>query len=258
MQKKILYVILLLAMTMLSCSKIAEITANLMFTDEEEIKIGTNFSQQIENEPGFTLYTKNLAFVEYVDSLGQSIVKTQHRTIPYYFKVVDDDNVVNAFALPGGYIYVYTGLVKKMKSEDELAGVLAHEIGHISQRHGVKNLVKSNFYGTIADLLLGDGKSKKWAEMLLAFKDLKNSRDMELEADSCSVTYSAQSNNNPLGMKTFLRTLQEMGGDKIPEFISSHPKPENRIKYVQEVIDRNHPGATSEAVNPINDLKIKP
>ncbi len=257
MQKKILYVILLLAMTMLSCSKIAEITAKLMFTDEEEIKIGTNFSQQIEREPGFTLYTKNVAFTQYVDSLGQGIVKAQHRTIPYYFKVVDNDSIVNAFAIPGGYIYVYTGLVKKMKSEDELAGVLAHEIAHVSQRHGVKNLVKSNMYSSIAELLLGDSSSKKWADMLYGFKQLHNSREMELEADSCSVTYSAQSNHNPLGMKTFLGTLKELSG-KIPDLFSTHPDPTKRIEYVQGVTERNHPGAVSEAVNPINDLKIKP
>lgn len=246
--------IVLLLSLLCSCNKIADTAAELMFSDEEEIKIGNNFSKQIEAEPGFTLYTKNPAFVKYVDSLGQSIVSVQHRTIPYYFKVVDNDSVVNAFAIPGGHVYIYSGLAKKVKSEDELAGVLAHEIAHISQRHGVKTIIKNNFYSTVADLLLGED-SQKWANFLDTFRQLKNSRDMEYEADSCAVTFSAEAKQNPLGMKNFLGTLKDMG-NSIPDIISTHPDTEKRIEYVQEVIDRNHQEATT--LYPLNDLAVKP
>jgi predicted Zn-dependent protease len=150
-------------------------------------------------------------------------------------QIIHDDNTLNAFCTPGGYIYVYTGILKYLESEDQLAGVLAHEIGHADMRHSTRQITVT--YGTqalveVTQLILLGQTSPLLTQVSTSLIGLKYSRGHETEADQRSVLYLCGTPYNADGAAGFFEKLEKSNkGGKVPEFLSTHPNPENRIEH---------------------------
>jgi beta-barrel assembly-enhancing protease len=232
----------------LSCSTVSDIATNLMVSDAQEVQLGTQYRQQIEDDKtNYPLYTQRTSYntnlVNYIETIGQKIVSNQNdRTgIEFKFTVINNDSVINAFAIPGGFVYVYTGLLIKASNEAEIAGVLAHEIAHVAKRHGAKRLVREYGIDALLDVLVGDSSGIRLALDItknLVFLDY--GRDNEFESDSCAVEYLTSAGYNPNGMKTFLEVLATMGGSssKLEQLLSTHPDSKDRVARVERIINR--------------------
>lgn len=146
-------------------------------------------------------------------------------------KIIRDDSVLNAFCTPGGYIYVYTGLIKFLDSEDQLAGVMGHEIAHADERHSTEALTKQ--YGTevLFAVLFGTDQGTL-AQIAKGMISLKYSRNNESEADRRSVDYLYPSEYDARGAARFFEKIVSSGGSGGPAFLSTHPDPENRVEAI--------------------------
>lgn len=212
-----------------------------IFSDKEEIQLGERFSKEIEKE--LKLY-QDPVIAAYIVNLGQLLAKhSKRRGITYYFKVVDTD-VVNAFALPGGYLYVNLGLIRAAENESELAGVIGHEIGHIVGKHGAEQLTKQIGFATVVQLVLGqdpDQTEQVIADIIATGALMKYSRDAENEADGHAVQEMYDAGLNPEGMATFfekLRKLQKTQPTQLEQIFSTHPPTDERIANVRSQIAR--------------------
>lgn len=143
-------------------------------------------------------------------------------------RIIYNDEVLNAFAAPGGYIYVYTGLIKFLDTEDQFAGVLGHEIAHADRRHSTDALTKAYGIGTLLTVVLGDDPGTL-AEIAAGLLQLKFGRNAEAEADEFSVIYLCQTDYAADGAAGFFEKIQSAGGAGVPEFLSTHPDPANRV-----------------------------
>ena len=143
-------------------------------------------------------------------------------------KIIHDDSTLNAFCTPGGYIYVYTGLIKFLESEDQLAGVMGHEIAHADERHSTEALTKQ--YGTevLFAILFGNDQGTL-AQVAKGMISLKYSRNNETEADMRSVDYLYPTGYDARGAARFFEKLLDLGTSSGPEFLSTHPSPDNRV-----------------------------
>ena len=241
MKKKLPILILLIFIPiLLQCSDVLE----WFVSDEDEVNMGTDFYNQIlatSNEyPVLDTVGNegNRLLYNYIDSIGHWIadhqtVRPENEYLKYHFTVIDSD-VVNAFAVPGGYVFMYSGLIKAAANEAEIAGVLAHEIAHIAKRHGVDQLVKQLGVEYVKQLIFGDNPSLI-ADVVTNLVFLKFSRENEYEADSNAVEYLITGGYNPNGMKTFLQVLADNSGWNF-EPASTHPDPQKRVEAAQRII----------------------
>jgi predicted Zn-dependent protease len=212
------------------CAAVSEI--NLLST-EQEVEMGTQLAAEVEKE--MPMYD-DPAVEAYIDSLGQILARNSDRTdIAYHFKVVDTDEV-NAFSLPGGYLYVNRGLITTAENESELAGVIGHEIGHVVGKHSAKMLTRQYGISVLAQIALGEdpGMVKSLVAYIAATGALmKYSRDAEREADRFGVDETYRSNIDPMGMSSFFGKLQAMydrNPSDLEKFFSSHPPEKERIE----------------------------
>ncbi len=147
-------------------------------------------------------------------------------------KIIHKDDVLNAFCTPGGYIYVYTGLIKYLDNETQLAGVMGHEIAHADRRHSTDQLTKIYGISTLLSVVLGNNPGLL-AELATTIVSLKFSRDNETEADKYSVVYLYATEYDGRGAKYFFEKLLKQGSGGPPEFLSTHPSPENRVENIE-------------------------
>jgi predicted Zn-dependent protease len=146
-------------------------------------------------------------------------------------RIIKDDNTLNAFCTPGGYIYVYTGLIKYLDNEMQLAGVMGHEIAHADRRHSANQILKQ--YGVEALIqIFTSGNTQQIAQIGAQLLALKFSRTDETEADDYSVRYLLGTEYDPQGAKYFFQKIS--GSTTIPEFLSTHPNPDNRVLNIEE------------------------
>ena len=209
----------------------------MLMTESDELRLGQQTDQAVIQEYG--VY-ENSALNDYVDRLGQDMAPKTHRpNLNYSFKVLDTP-VVNAFAVPGGYVYFTRGILGYLNTEAEFAGVLGHELGHINARHSAAKYSQMQLaqVGLIAGMVLSEDVARLspylMAGMELLF--LKFSRDDERQADDLGVIYSTASGYNSLGMATFFETLERMhpsSGQALPDWFSTHPNPVDRIAAVK-------------------------
>ena len=210
---------------------------DLMFYSEAaEIDLGRQTDQQVRAMYG--VYD-DPALNDYVSKVGMQLVPHTHRPhLDYHFAVLDTP-VINAFAAPGGYIYVTRGILALFKTEAELATVLGHELGHVNHRHSVKKL--SQMLLVQVGLAVGGALSETFkdisglADVGIQLMFLKFSRHDERQADTCGVNYSRSARYNPEHMIGFFNALEKMGdlsggGHSLPGFLSTHPLTANRIK----------------------------
>jgi predicted Zn-dependent protease len=210
-----------------------------LVSESQEIEMGREADPAIVAEYG--LYD-DAELTEYVARLGQSLAKVSQRSqLTYTFRILDNP-IVNAFALPGGYVYVTRGILAHFNSEDELAGVLGHEIGHVVARHGAEQMSRAQLAGL--GLGLGSILSEDFAQFAdlagagLGLLFLKFSRSQESESDMLGVEYSTRVGYNAHEMAGFFQTLKSMSdesGQSLPNFLSTHPDPGDRETKVHEL-----------------------
>ena len=214
------------------------------FSKEQDVQMGREAAVEIEKEVELV---NDKQLNDYVTRIGNKLAKnSQDPDYPFTFKVVADD-AINAFALPGGPIYIHTGLIKAADNEAELAGVLGHEIGHVVLRHSTNQASKASLFQLPA--MLAGGLLDKEGGMLAGLAQLglglglnsallSYSRKAEHDSDIVGARMLAASGYNPVSMASFFEKLEAAsGGQRAPQFFSSHPNPGNRVEYVTEEIE---------------------
>lgn len=171
------------------------------------------------------------------DQILQSGQMKHAEDFTWDIKIVDDTSVINAFCMPGGHIYIFTGLIQFLDATDELAGVLGHEMAHADMRHGTRQIVENSSISLISGLIFGfdAGGMVGLAQNLL---QLKFSRNDEQEADKCSVRYLYQTDYDARGVKHFFEKMQKTNNNQVSEFISTHPADENRSHKIDKEFKR--------------------
>src|SRR5467141_2424499 len=215
-----------------------------LYSLEREISLGKSLAQEVERS---SKLIDDPVVTEYVNRVGQNLVRNSDARVPFTIKVIDSDEV-NAFALPGGFFYVNSGLILRAQEESELAGVMAHEISHVTARHGTKNATKGELMqlATIPLILLGPGG---WAgygiyqglNLAIPVTYLKFSRDAEREADFLGLQYMYKAGYDPNSYVTFFERIQadeKRRPGTIPKVFSTHPPTPERIENTQKEIAR--------------------
>jgi predicted Zn-dependent protease len=209
----------------------------------QEVALGKATAQQVVNE--FGVYD-DPELHEYINEVGQKLVNVcERKEITYYFTVLDTP-MVNAFAAPGGFVFVTRGILKELDDEAQLTGVMGHEIGHVVYRHGAKRLEKA--FGYQAIILLGEIFTKQDLSQLSQYTDflfslmlLGYSKKNEFEADNSGVRFSLAAGYDPRGMVEFfekLKAMEEKPPSKFETLFRSHPPTGDRIERVQLYIDQ--------------------
>ncbi len=217
----------------------------VQWSTEEEIQLGLQSAPQMAQQHG-GLHPDQRA-QDMVDRVGQRLVDNtiaSRSGYPYDFHLLADDRVVNAFALPGGQCFITAALFNRLENEDQLAGVLGHEIGHVIERHGAERMAKSGFIqGLIQSVFIGSGGDHSMmqiANMVGNFTNMKYGRDQELESDDFGVRLMMEAGYDPTHLIGVMDILEESsgGGARTPEWQSSHPHPENRREKIKESIEK--------------------
>lgn len=229
-----------------SSSETNEITGEKQYislTKDQEIALGMNSAPQMAQE--FGGLSRNAKYQQLVKQVGEKIVTNSDagRTkYPFQFYVLADARTVNAFALPGGPIFITEGLLTRLKSEDQLAGVLGHEVGHVIARHSAEQMSKQELTQGIAGaagVAAGDMNSAYYAQVVANMINMKYGREDELESDDLGVRFMLQSGYNPETLIGVMDILEEAsGGSQVPEFQSTHPSPANRRAKIQAAIEK--------------------
>lgn len=213
-----------------------------LMSEAQEVALGQQMDVEVRREMG--VYN-DPELQRYVEAIGMKLARASERpTLPWHFAVVDEP-AINAFALPGGYIYLTRGILPYLDNEAELAGVLGHEIGHVTARHSAQQYTKATTAGigvTLLSIFVPEARPLQGlTETALSVLFLKYGRDDELQADRLGVEYTAATGWNPAGVGGMLRTLarlDEADGSRrgVPNWLSTHPAPGDRVEQVQAYI----------------------
>src|SRR6266567_1998362 len=212
------------------------------YSIEKEIALGKQLAQEVERQAKIV---DDPVIAEYVNRVGQNLVRNSDAKVPFTIKVVDSEEI-NAFALPGGFFFVNTGILLAADNEAELAGVMAHEIAQVAARHGTKNATKGEImqFASIPLILLGPGG---WAgyglyqglNLAIPIGFLKFSRDNEREADYLGLQYMYKSGYDPNAFVSFFEKIEaeeRRHPGSIPKIFSTHPPTPERVQKAQEEI----------------------
>lgn len=228
-------VVLCLALS--GCATIRSLEFNLLST-EQEIQLGEQLSVEVEKQE---TVLDNVEMQTYVREIGAELARFASRQdVEYTFKVIDAPDKVNAFALPGGYMYIYTGLMKICDNEAELAGVMAHEIGHVSGYHHGESMSRQYGYNLVMSIILGEdaGALAQLGTQIMGTAGVMfYSRENEREADSIGIDLLVRAGHNPGAMVGFMGKLlaedQKRGGGRGLPIFASHPPTEERIERLE-------------------------
>ena len=233
----------LIAIAALPLSVIAQTQLKLhsnKYSIQDDVKLGRQAAQEAEQQ--FPLLRDD-ATQDYVERVGSRLVAAipsqfRHPEFQYYFKVVNARDI-NAFALPGGPMYVNRGMIEAARTEGEMAGVMAHEISHVALRHGTAQATKGQKYGTLAaiagigaTILTRNPNLGQLAQAPFAVYLLKFSREYETEADILGAQIMAQAGYDPRDLGNMFRTIEQQGGGSSGGFLSSHPSPKDRYARI--------------------------
>jgi beta-barrel assembly-enhancing protease len=230
---------------------------HISMTAEQEIALGKQAAPEIEKH--FGGLSQDQALQAKVTDLGNAIVKASDAgksPYQYEFHVLGDQKTINAFALPGGQVFVTEALIKLLQTDGELAGVLAHEIFHVVGRHSAEQAARAQ----LSDGLTGAAVmatydpndpsstgSAQVAQLIGQMVNMSYGRDDELEADNQGVHYMAQSGYDPRAMMTVMQKLEQASnGQAPPEFFSTHPSPDRRIEQIQAQINKDFPNGVPD------------
>src|SRR2546423_2140088 len=228
---------------------------------EKEIGLGKQLAQEVERQAKII---DDPIIAEYVNRVGQNLVRNSDAKVPFTIKVLDSEEV-NAFALPGGFFFVNSGLMLKAESEAELAGVMAHEIAHVAARHGTKQATKGELINIASIPLIFMGgwtgyAIRQGAGLAIPLGFLKFSQSMESEADFLGLQYLYKSGYDPGAFVDFFEKIQSLEMKKpgtLSKVFSSHPPTSNRIKNAQNEIQKILEAKPEYVVNTseFNDVK---
>ncbi len=212
---------------------------HINMTTEQEIAIGLQSAPEIAQQHGGLYPDEKLQ--AYVDKVGNKLIQNsiaKDTPYSYDFHLLADEQAINAFALPGGQVFITYALFSKL-DESQLAGVLGHEIGHVIGRHSAERIADSNFWQT---LTMGASVGADMGQVVGNIGQntlLTNGRDDELESDELGVLFMMQSGYDPNEMIKVMEILKAAAGpNRVPEFQSTHPDPENRIEKIKEAIEK--------------------
>lgn len=261
--KRIIPFFLLLLLVFPACDENNDF---VIFSIEDDKALGLQVSEEIASDPNqFPILdpVQYKAAYDYLQDITDEILNSGSVTYKDEFAwkihIIEDDNTLNAFATPGGYIYVYTGLIKFLENEDDLAGVMGHEIAHSDQRHSVKQLQKMYGVQMLLGIILGENPSQLETiagQIAGSLAGLSFSRSHEEEADEFSVMYLAETPYQCNGAHSFFSKLleAEMTGST-PKFLSTHPDPADRIEDINSKAEELSCSITPYAPATYNDFK---
>jgi len=227
-----------------SRSEVNEFTGkkqHISLTTDEEIAIGLQSAPQMSQQHG-GLYP-NEKYQQFIDKVGRKLVTSSiARETPYQyeFHLLKDGNTINAFALPGGQIFITYALFSRLENEDQLAGVLGHEIGHVVGRHSAERMAKQGLtQGILSGVAVGfDPSTAEGAAAIANVINMSYGRDDELESDNLGVEIMIDAGYNPIELIGVMQILKDAAGpNRTPERMSTHPDPENRIEKIKEAIE---------------------
>lgn len=215
----------------------------VFFSIQEDVDLGQQVADEIANNPDqFPILDENeysdaYAYLnQLLDQILNSGEVQYKEEFAWEIKIIGDDSVLNAFATPGGFLFVYTGLIKYLDQEDDLMGVLGHEVAHSDLRHTSRNLQRQYGISILFQLISGEDPSRLEqiaGQIAGTAAGLSFSREFESEADDRSVEYLAETAYACNGAYYFFQKLLDQGaGSNVPEFLSTHPNPENRVEDI--------------------------
>lgn len=225
-----------------SCDKNGNI--NILSVADDK-KLGLQVSEEIAANPSTYPLLEEAAYASsysYLRNLADKILNSGKLTykdeFAWQIKIIRDDNTLNAFCTPGGYIYVYTGLIKYLDTEDQLMGVLGHEMAHADLRHTSRQITKQYGYEFVIQAITGQ-KPTGISQIALQLKTLANSRDFEREADDKSVDLLAPTSYACNGAAGFFEKMIAQGTTgNTPQWLSTHPNPDNRVSAINAKADK--------------------
>ena len=233
------------------------------YSTDTEIKMGKMYAQEIEKS---TKFINDPVVLEYVNRVGQNIVKNSDCKVPFTIKIIDSD-VINAMALPGGFFYVNSGLILNADEEAELAGVMAHETAHVCAHHAVREQTRMNYaqLGTIPLIFIGGWTGYgiyEAASLAVPMTFLQFSRDFEAQADYLGVQYMYRAGYDPQAFISFFEKVQALEKRKpgaVEKAFSDHPQTPDRILHTQEEIARILPARDEYTVttSEFDDIKAR-
>jgi len=243
MRKKITFFLILSCLTLIiaGCMSVTNPATQeqdvILISDSEETRIGRQVALEVEKK---YLISQNPTLNKRVKNIGQKLANiSERKNLTFQFKVLEREDI-NAFALPGGFIYVNRGLLAMLDDDSELAGVLGHEIAHVTCRHGVKRLQNQMGYSLFLSILFENSKTIRQV-VTLAYNliSLGYSKEDEFQADQLSVIYTYKAGYNPEGIMKFmekLKQIQKREPSEVETFLSTHPPASERIKRIKEEI----------------------
>jgi predicted Zn-dependent protease len=233
------------------------------YSVDTEIKMGKMYAEEIEKS---TKFITDPVVLEYVNRVGQNIVKNSDCKVPFTIKIIDSDEI-NAMALPGGFFYVNSGLILNADEEAELAGVMAHETAHVCAHHAVREQTRMNYaqLGTIPLIFIGGWTGYgiyEAASLAVPMTFLKFSRDFEAQADYLGVQYMYRAGYDPQAFISFFEKVQALEKRKpglVAKAFSDHPQTPDRILHSQEEIARILPARDEYTVttSEFDDIKAR-
>jgi predicted Zn-dependent protease len=211
------------------------------YSIEKEIALGKQLAQEVERQAKIV---NDPVIAEYVNRVGQNLVRNSDAKVPFTIKVIDGEEV-NAFALPGGFFFVYTGLIMRADNEAELAGVMSHEIAHVAARHGTRQATRGEIanLASIPLIFMGGWAGygiRQAASVLVPVGFLKFSRGFESEADMLGLQYMYKAGYDPTAFVDFfekIETLEKRKPGTMAKVFSTHPMTDDRIKAAQKNIE---------------------
>lgn len=235
----------LLTVTAGACS--SESAAELLISAEQENELGKNVKAELEKgtaEMPAIKYLQDAELRDYILGLANKVValgKAERPEFTWEVNVIDDPTQVNAFATPGGYLYVYSGLLRAAENEAEVIGVMGHEVGHVLARHFARQLVKTYTLQGLIAIALGDnaaGLTGLAANILAQGYLLSHSRDAETEADEYGARLASQAGYDPRALGTFFAKLQQLMGEtpSILKYVMGHPLAADRQAHINQYI----------------------
>ena len=236
-------------------------TQRVALSTDQEVQMGLAAFEQMANQHG-GLFPDARA-QQHVDAIGSELLgafelwlRSQGRDNPYEFQfhLLRDPQTINAFALPGGQVFITYALYDRLTTNGQIAGVLGHEIGHVLSRHGAQRMAKQSLTQGLAGaagVAGGTYDSARMAQAVGQLISMKYGRDDELESDRWGILLSAQAGYDPRAMIEVMHVLEQAGGGAgVPEMMSTHPKPKNRREYIERVIAEVFPQGLPEGLQP--------
>jgi predicted Zn-dependent protease len=236
--KTALFALLIISATLSGCKDKKGGGGLNFFSLEDDKTFGAQVAEEIESDPVMYPILDSAQYPEayaYLYAIRDSILNSGnvvHKDdFEWRLRIIEDDSTLNAFCTPGGYIYVYTGIIKFLDAEHEFVGVMGHEIAHADERHSTAALTQQYGIDVLLSVLLGEDKGTL-AQIAQGLVGLKYSRDNESESDLRSVEYLYPTAYDARGAAKFFEKIIASGDGSGPQFLSTHPNPDNRVESI--------------------------